>query len=126
LWPTVGIRLGYLDLVLNVRDAQQCNSAIWVEVKVDAGPSGDQLKIYKEHAALLKPPPAIITLARQTPSAHPRPLTLARPLGAAPRWAASSISADVATGHGLGGKVTCNLSLFASRVRSMRNIESRS
>jgi diadenosine tetraphosphate (Ap4A) HIT family hydrolase len=64
LWPTRGIRIGYLDLVLDVQRVGQENAAIWVEVKVDAGLSGDQLDVYKSHAGLLDRPPAIITLGR--------------------------------------------------------------
>jgi hypothetical protein len=70
LWPADGITLSYLDLVLTVSDAEQRRSAIWVEVKVNALESGEQLATYESHAARLSPSPAIITLGRMRVSPH--------------------------------------------------------
>lgn len=73
LWPADGIPLGYLDLVLDVLDAQRGRSAIWVEVKVDAWESGNQLENYRDHAehcAVRSRKPAIITLGRMRVSPH--------------------------------------------------------
>ena len=64
LWAPDGTVVGYLDLVLHALGAQQPRSEIWVEVKVDAGESGIQLKNYKDCAEQRSPPPAIITLGR--------------------------------------------------------------
>jgi len=64
LWPADGVGLGYLDLVLTVRRADDADLVIWVEVKVDAWESGNQLTNYREHAERLSSLPAIITLAR--------------------------------------------------------------
>src|SRR5947208_918630 len=60
LWPVAGIvdtSLGYLDLVLHVLDAQQRQSTIWVEVKVDAWEHGNQLTNYRSHADQRSPAP---------------------------------------------------------------------
>ena len=64
LWAPGGTVVGYLDLVLHALDAQQPRSEIWVEVKVDAGETGIQLKNYKGCAEPRSPSPAIITLSR--------------------------------------------------------------
>lgn len=59
-----GLRRGYLDLVLKIGDPQAPEHVLWVEVKVDAWESGNQLDVYAAHAAGCSPRPAIITLAR--------------------------------------------------------------
>jgi hypothetical protein len=64
LWPSESMGMGYLDLVLTINERTECKATIWVEVKVDAFESGNQLATYEQHAALRSPPPAIITLAR--------------------------------------------------------------
>lgn len=64
LWPRDGCTLGYLDLVLTLRDTEKRECVVWVEVKVDAWESGSQLDNYRAHAALLPSPPTIITLGR--------------------------------------------------------------
>lgn len=70
LWPVDGSGLGYLDLVLTVRDGQARESTIWVEVKVDAWESGNQLAVYEAQAARCSSRPAIITLGRTQVSPH--------------------------------------------------------
>src|SRR5262245_50045952 len=64
LWRADELRPGYLDLVLSVTDADRRESAIWVEVKVDAWESGDQIPVYLGHADGLSPRPDVITLGR--------------------------------------------------------------
>ena len=64
LWRDGTLRLGYLDLVVSVRDADGRESAIWVEIKVDAWESGDQIPVYLGHAERLSPRPDVITLGR--------------------------------------------------------------
>lgn len=64
LFPTETARIGFLDLVLTVTDSSGQRSAIWVEVKVDAWESGDQIPVYLEHASRLSPKPDVITLGR--------------------------------------------------------------
>jgi hypothetical protein len=64
LFPSDTARIGYLDLALTVRNARGQESAIWVEVKVDAWESGDQIPVYLEHASGLSPKPDVITLGR--------------------------------------------------------------
>jgi hypothetical protein len=64
LWRDAELRMGYLDLVISVKDADSRESAIWVEVKVDAWESGDQIPVYLDHAARLSPKPDVITLGR--------------------------------------------------------------
>jgi hypothetical protein len=64
LFPSGTARIGYLDLVLTVKNASMQESVIWVEVKVDAWESGDQIPVYLEHAGRLLPKPDVITLGR--------------------------------------------------------------
>ncbi len=64
LFPSDTARIGYLDLVLIVKDLHGQESTIWVEVKVDAWESGDQIPVYLEHASRLSPKPDVITLGR--------------------------------------------------------------
>ena len=64
LFPAGELPIGYLDLVLSVRDTAGQESAIWVEVKVDAWESGDQIPVYLGHAERLSPRPDVITLGR--------------------------------------------------------------
>jgi hypothetical protein len=64
LWPVEGSRLGYLDLVLSAKDAQERESVIWIEVMVDAWESADQIDVYLGHAGRLIPRPDVITLGR--------------------------------------------------------------
>ena len=63
LWTNNGV-VGYLDLVLTayLRDGQR--REIWIEVKVNALVSGQQLGVYLEQATLVSPPTRVITLAR--------------------------------------------------------------
>lgn len=70
LWPVDGIGIGYLDLVLKLGNEQAPENSIWVEVKVDASESGNQLDVYGAHAARCSPGPAIITLARTQVRPH--------------------------------------------------------
>jgi len=64
LWPSDDLRLGYLDLVLSVRDSRGVDAYIWVEVKVDAWESGDQISVYLAHAERRSPRPDVVTLGR--------------------------------------------------------------
>ena len=64
LFPVGELPIGYLDLVLSVRDTAGQDSAIWVEVKVDAWEHGDQIPVYLGHAERLSPKPDVITLGR--------------------------------------------------------------
>jgi hypothetical protein len=57
-------RLGYLDLVLSVRHPQRTEGAVWIEVKVDAWESGDQIPVYLAHAERQATKPDVITLGR--------------------------------------------------------------
>ncbi|MGE0816176.1 MAG: hypothetical protein AB7O28_10670 [Vicinamibacterales bacterium] len=67
LWKTADARQGYLDLALEPVNADPACAGVWVEVKVDAPETGDQLDEYAKHALLKKPKvPAVITLARST------------------------------------------------------------
>jgi len=72
-----GARLGYLDLVLTVRDTKAAGSTIWVEVKADAW------------ACVPNSPRGAEKLRR--PSKNPRP---GRP-EEAPRWRTHSPDADL-------------------------------
>lgn len=64
LYPTDTARIGYLDLVLIARDPNDQESTLWVEVKVDAWESGDQIPVYLAHAERTAPKPDVITLGR--------------------------------------------------------------
>ena len=58
------LALGYLDLVLDIVDRNGVTRSLWVEVKVDAGQSGDQLATYWKYAARETPAPIVVSLAR--------------------------------------------------------------
>lgn len=64
LFSTGESRIGFLDLVLRTRDRTGSEAAVWVEVKVDAWESSDQISVYLKHAKPLVPKPDIITLGR--------------------------------------------------------------
>ena len=59
-----GAAAGFLDLVLAPGTVAGESAELWVEVKVDAPETGDQLDVYAKHAESKEPTPAVITLAR--------------------------------------------------------------
>ena len=58
-------RIGYLDLVLKLSQIGGESTEVWVEVKIDAEESGDQLDVYAAHAHLRSPKPRIVGLSRK-------------------------------------------------------------
>ena len=62
--PTESGRVRRLDLVLSLHRDGELPREVWIEVKVNAWVSGDQLEVYLEQAALRSPSPSVITLAR--------------------------------------------------------------
>jgi hypothetical protein len=64
-WEAGPVPRGYLDLVLEQTGTHQRTAPIWVEVKVDAWESGDQLWVYARHAEKEPgPTPVLVTLGR--------------------------------------------------------------
>ncbi len=63
-------RIGYLDLVLKLAQVDGRSTELWVEVKIDAQESGDQLDVYAAHAHLCSPEPRILGLSRKPQRDH--------------------------------------------------------